>query len=152
MQPAVPVPETTDERPMRPRRKRLPLSFLIAGIVILGAVGYLIFANTQANSVFYITVSELKNCNTLTCTLQSVRVEGTVQAGTVKENDAQQQISFVITQGGQTLAVFYSGIVPDIFRPGIDVVVEGHYSGSGPFQAQTLLTKCPSKFQSTPNS
>ena len=62
-------------------------------------------------------------------------------------NDQQQQIRFVISDGGHSLPVVYSGIVPDIFRPGITVVVEGHYTGQGPFQAQTLLAKCPSKFQ-----
>jgi cytochrome c-type biogenesis protein CcmE len=62
-------------------------------------------------------------------------------------NDAKQQITFTISDSnGQSLPVVYSGIVPDIFAPGIQVVVEGHYTGQGPFQAQTLLAKCPSKF------
>ena len=127
-------------------RKRLPLSFLLGGLVILGAVIYLVYANTQANAVYYMTVSELKHCTT--CTTQSVRVAGVVQAGSVVRTDAKQLITFVIADSGQTLAVTYTGIVPDIFRPGIQVVVEGHYTGQGPFQAQTLLAKCPSKFQS----
>ena len=67
--------------------------------------------------------------------------------GSVVRDDSKQLISFVIAQGGHALPVTYSGVVPDIFRPGIEVVVEGHYSGHGPFQAQTLLAKCPSKFQ-----
>ncbi len=129
MQPALIVPEEVSSRP----RKRLPWSFLIAGIAILGAVAYLVYANTQANAVYYMTVSELKSCTSLACTTQSVRVAGVVQAGTI-------------------VPVVYSGIVPDIFRPGIEVVVEGHYSGHGAFQALTLLTKCPSKFQAAPNS
>ncbi|MBV9710417.1 MAG: cytochrome c maturation protein CcmE [Ktedonobacteraceae bacterium] len=127
-------------------RRRIPLSFIIAAIVILGAVIYLVFANTQASAVYYMTVSELKHCTT--CTVQSVRVAGIVQVGSVVRNDAQEQIAFTIVDGKQTLPVSYSGVVPDIFRPGIQVVVEGHYSGQGPFKAQTLLAKCPSKFQS----
>jgi len=132
-------------------RRRIPLSFIIAAIVILGAVIYLVFANTQASAVYYMTVSELKHCTT--CTVQSVRVAGIVQVGSVVRNDAQEQIAFTIVDGKQTLPVSYSGVVPDIFRPGIQVVVEGHYSGQGPFKAQTLLAKCPSKFQSaTPSA
>jgi len=127
------------------RRKRLRLSFLFAGIAILGAVIYLVVSNTQANAVYYMTVSELKSCKT--CVTQDVRVAGVVQPGSIVRNDAQQTISFVITQGSQTLPVTYTGVVPDIFRPGITVVVEGYYTGSGPFRAQTLLAKCPSKFQ-----
>jgi len=127
------------------RRKRLPLSFILGGLVILGAVLYLVYANTQANAVYYMTVNELKSCTT--CTTQSVRVAGVVQAGSVVRNDAKQLVNFAITADGQSLSVIYSGIIPDIFRPGIQVVVEGHYTGQGPFQAQTLLAKCPSKFQ-----
>ncbi|HZS77658.1 MAG TPA: cytochrome c maturation protein CcmE [Ktedonobacteraceae bacterium] len=136
-----------EEQPLpKKRRRHVPVSFLLAGLAILGAVAYLVFANTQTNAVYYMTVSELKHCST--CASQSVRVAGVVQPGTVVRNDAQQQIRFVIADGGQSLEVVYSGIVPDIFRPGITVVVEGHYTGQGPFQATTLLAKCPSKFQS----
>jgi cytochrome c-type biogenesis protein CcmE len=135
-----------EEQPSPRRRKRLPLTFILGGLAILGAVIYLVYANTQANAVYYFTVSELKNCSI--CSSQSVRVAGAVQAGSIVHNDQQQQqIRFVISDGGHTLPVVYSGIVPDIFRPGITVVVEGHYTGQGPFQAQTLLAKCPSKFQ-----
>jgi len=132
---------------MQPRkRRRLPISFILGGLVILGAVIYLVYANTQANAVYYMTVSELRNCTT--CTTQSVRVAGTVLKGSVVRDDAKQQIRFMIsdTSSSRPLAVMYSGIVPDIFAPGIQVVVEGHYTGQGPFQAQTLLAKCPSKF------
>src|SRR5947209_10684003 len=149
MQPALAAP--TEEKIPSRRRKRLPLSFIIGGIAILAAVIYLVYANTQANAVYYMTVSELKNCTT--CTSQSVRVAGTVQSGSIVRDDQKQLITFVITQGGQSLPVTYSGVVPDIFRPGVEVVVEGHYTGQGPFQAQTLLAKCPSKFQAaTPTS
>ncbi len=145
MQTTVSVPQEEGEKPSRRRRKRLPISFILGGLAILGAVIYLIYANTQANAAFYLTVSELRSCTT--CAAQSVRVAGVVQAGSVVNNEQNQQISFVIADSGQSLPVVYSGIVPDIFGPGITVVVEGHYTGTGPFQAQTLLTKCPSKFQ-----
>jgi cytochrome c-type biogenesis protein CcmE len=146
VQPALTVTTDTDEnKPLR-RRKRFPLAFLLGGIAILAAVIYLVYANTQANAVYYMTVNELKSCTT--CTAQSVRVAGVVQPGSIVRDDQKELIRFVIAAGGQALPVTYTGVVPDIFRPGIEVVVEGHYSGQGPFQAQTLLAKCPSKFQS----
>jgi cytochrome c-type biogenesis protein CcmE len=134
-----------EEQPLPRRRRRLPLPFILGGLAILGAVIYLIYANTQANAVYYFTVSELKNCSI--CSTQSVRVAGVVQARSIVHDDQQQQIRFVISDGDHTLSVVYSGIVPDIFGPGITVVVDGHYTGQAPFQAQTLLAKCPSKFQ-----
>lgn len=147
MQPALTVvtDEKNETRATRPR-KRLPLSFILAGLAIAAAVIYLISANTQANAVYYMTVAELKHCTT--CTTQSVRVAGVVQAGSIVRDDQHHTIRFVISDSQQTLPVTYSGVVPDIFRPGIQVVVEGTYPGQGTFQAQTLLAKCPSKFQS----
>src|SRR2546422_7531291 len=95
VQPAVIMP-AEERKSLRPR-KRLPLSFILGGLAILAAVIYLVYANTQANAVYYMTVSELKNCTT--CTTQSVRVAGFVQPGTIVRDDQKQLISFVITQG-----------------------------------------------------
>jgi cytochrome c-type biogenesis protein CcmE len=147
VQPALTVPADKQEpkKAVR-RRKRVPLSFILAGIAILGAIVYLVYANTQSNALYYMTVPELKHCTT--CATQSVRVAGYVQSGSIKRNDQTQNVAFVITANNQTLPVTYSGVVPDIFRAGVQVVVEGRYTGSGPFVAQTLLAKCPSKFQS----
>src|SRR5260370_30165289 len=100
-----------ERKPLRPR-KRLPLSFILGGLAILAAVIYLVYANTQANALYYMTVSELKTCTT--CTTQSVRVAGVVQAGSIVRNDQSQLVTFVIVDGGQSLAVTYSGVVPDI--------------------------------------
>lgn len=135
----------TEPKTVRPRR-RWPLSFIIVGMIVLGAVFYLVYVNAQSSAVYYMTIPELRGCTT--CATQAVRVTGIVQAGSVVRNDQEDRVSFVIEDGKQTLPVSYSGVVPDIFRPGIQVVVEGHYPGSGTFQAQTLLAKCPSKFQS----
>jgi cytochrome c-type biogenesis protein CcmE len=48
----------------------------------------------------------------------------------------------------ETLPVDYSGIVPDPFREGREVIVTGTLDDSGVLMAQkdSLITKCPSKF------
>src|SRR5437870_9384865 len=108
MQTDVSVPQE-EEKPLSRRRKRLPISFILGGLAILGAVIYLVYANTQANAVYYLTVSELKSCST--CTAQSVRVAGVVQAGSIVRDDQKQEISFAISDsGGQSLPVVYGGI------------------------------------------
>jgi cytochrome c-type biogenesis protein CcmE len=54
-------------------------------------------------------------------------------------------------KGTATVPVVYKGSVPDLFRSGRDVVVDGKLTG-GVFVAvpNTLVTKCPSKY--TPKS
>jgi len=46
-----------------------------------------------------------------------------------------------------SVPVVYHGSVPDLFKVGRDIVVDGHYRG-GVFVALrgTLVTKCPSKY------
>jgi cytochrome c-type biogenesis protein CcmE len=50
-------------------------------------------------------------------------------------------------KGTATVPVVYTGSVPDLFRAGRDIVVEGHLR-NGVFVAipGTLVTKCPSKY------
>src|SRR5260370_37891229 len=92
VQPALTV--STEKSSAAGPRKRFPLSFLLAGIAILGAVLYLVYANTQGNALYYMTVAEMKHCTT--CTTQSVRVAGYVQAGFRKRDDRDPTLSFVI--------------------------------------------------------
>ena len=49
--------------------------------------------------------------------------------------------------GTATVPVVYKGTVPDAFKAGGDIVVDGRYA-NGVFTAipGTLITKCPSKY------
>jgi cytochrome c-type biogenesis protein CcmE len=48
----------------------------------------------------------------------------------------------------QIILVDYKGVVPDTFKPGVEVIVEGRMLPSqGVFNANSLLTKCPSKYK-----
>jgi cytochrome c-type biogenesis protein CcmE len=50
-------------------------------------------------------------------------------------------------KGVATVPVVYTGSVPDLFRPGRDIVVEGRFR-NGVFVAlpDSMVTKCPSKY------
>src|SRR5437764_15071784 len=91
VQPALTVVDEENKAlPSRKRKRRLPRSFIVGGLVILAAVIYLVYANTQATAAYYMTVAELRHCTN--CTAQSVRVAGIVQKESIVRNDAKQQI------------------------------------------------------------
>jgi cytochrome c-type biogenesis protein CcmE len=75
-------------------------------------------------------------------------VTGKVAAGSVEEGSP---LRFAITDrdGGEEVPVSYQGIVPDPFREGREVIVTGSLDSSGVLVAEkdSLITKCPSKFQ-----
>src|SRR5260370_41363266 len=126
----------------RPRKRRVRLSFVLAGLAVAGAVLYLVVATTGASAEFYMTVGQLHACTS--CSARTVRVAGTVASNSITRDAAA--VHFVINDGTQNMPVVYGGTLPDTFVAGGQVVVEGHLA-SGVFQADNVLVKCPSKFQ-----
>lgn len=121
--------------------------FLISALLILIAVSYLVYTSFKSFAIYYYTVSELTEQSESGYN-GNVRVNGTVEAGAVEHGStANSVLEFVITEGGKSLPVIYQGIVPDTFGTGREVVIEGYLDSGGVFQANTILTKCPSKYE-----
>ena len=119
----------------------------IAATVIVLAILYLGFTGFQKSMVYYLTVDELKARGSEVYG-DGIRVSGYVEAGTIESDPKRMHHEFVISENGETLKVQYDGITPDTFKEGAQVVVEGRYDPSGTFKAETLLAKCPSKYES----
>lgn len=49
--------------------------------------------------------------------------------------------TFAVTDGGAAVRVSYSGMIPDLFREGQGVVVEGVMQADGNFKADSVLAK-----------
>jgi len=113
--------------------------------VLAACIGYLIFSATASNAQYYRTVAELKRDPGV----GDSRVLGTVQDD-VQRLEGGLEVRFTASQDGASLPIQYRGQLPDIFKPGIQVVVEGRLEGDGVFHARTLLAKCPSRFTAAP--
>ncbi len=132
------------------RRRWLDLRLLVAALAIAGAVGYLMYTGLQSSAAaYFVTVSELEQ-RAGAVEGKRVRVGGEVVAGSVEVGGPGEPIRFAITDGSSRLAVVYEGVLPDIFAEGRYVIVEGRYRAGQPIAADTLLTQCPSRFESTP--
>lgn len=140
------IVEQGADAPLRRQGRRRQRRFLIAGILILAGLAYLAFTVTKASAVYYLTVPELY-ARGAAAAQRSVRVSGIVDAGSIEKDPSAFVTRFTASDSGGTLPVTYKGAVPDIFQPGIQVVVEGRLGSDGIFHADTLLTKCPSHFQ-----
>ena len=121
--------------------------FLIGGGIVLIAIAYLTFMGFQGSATYYYEVSELlAQGNSIYG--ENVRVNGQVADGSI-EQEAQGRIlkfTMIDIEGEESLPVVYQGVVPDTFKVGNEVVVEGHLNSTGVFQASTLMPKCPSKY------
>lgn len=117
----------------------------LIGTVLAACLGYLVYSSTATSAQYYRTVAELKRDPGA----GSSRVLGTVQDD-VGRLDGGRELHFTISDAGVSVPVLFRGPVPDIFRPGIQVVLEGRLQGDGVFHARTLLAKCPSRFTTAP--
>jgi len=121
------------------------LKWSIPAVIVAACVGYLIYSASGGTTEYYLTVSELRANHES----GDVRVAGVVQDD-VQKTDGGLRVTFTEKDGTASMPVEYSGTLPDIFRPGITVVVEGTLGADGVFHARTLLAKCPSRFSTAP--
>src|SRR5688572_19226424 len=123
--------------------------FLLGGLLILGAVVYLIFSSTMANSESFMTVDEL-NAEGTSAINKSVRLTGAVIGDTIqydaetltltfevaqvtadnKEIEAQGGLAEVLHQAvidptRERVKVVYVGVKPDLLRSEAQAIMAG---------------------------
>ncbi len=67
------------------------------------------------------------------------RIGGLVEAGSIKRG-VGETVSFAVTDGGASVVVSYTGILPDLFAEGQGMVATGSLVG-GAFRATEILAK-----------
>ena len=73
---------------------------------------------------------------------KNIRVGGLVLENSIKYSSDGLRVSFVITDNKNVIDVFYSGILPDLFREKQGVVVEGSFfKNKKTFNARKVLAK-----------
>ena len=122
------------------------IKFIVGGALIALAVFYLIYAGISSNSAYFLTVDEL-NAKGDSIYNRTVRVAGMVDAETIGFNNRDLILTFDVTSDtGERLPVVFNGPKPDQMREWAEAILEGKYDGES-FQAQSLLLKCPSRYE-----
>lgn len=135
----------------QPTGRPVRMGRLAIGILLVaGATGFLVYKATGENLTYYREVDELLAATDIPKG-EKIRLSGDVVDGSIVKSETSRAIRFEITEtggdGSSRVPIAYEGTVPDIFKAGIQVVVEGTMDDAGTFQAETLLAKCPSKYQ-----
>ena len=121
--------------------------FLIGGVIILLAIGYLSFMGFTGSATYYYSVSEIMEKGS-SLYGENIRINGEVAPGSVEQESGSLVLRFTIVdvEGEASLPVVYQGVIPDTFKVGNAVVVEGEINSDGVFRAHTLMPKCPSRY------
>lgn len=130
---------------MKPhRRKRLSIIlFIAAGLGV--AAGLTLFALSQNIDLFY-TPTQIADGEATAG--QQIRIGGMVKEGTYASAADSLQVEFAATDYAHDVLVRYDGILPDLFREGQGVVVEGSLDSQGVFQASRVLAKHDENYMS----
>jgi len=120
-------------------RKRRRLLVVIGGLAMLGIATGLVLTAFNDNLVFFYSPSDLKAKPAPEG--RRLRVGGLVEAGSVSKSADGRTVRFRITDGNNAVAVAYTGVLPDLFREGQGVVVEGALGRDGVVAADTVLAK-----------
>jgi cytochrome c-type biogenesis protein CcmE len=130
--------------PTRKRKIRLVVA-LAAALLLAGALLYTSFGTaTAAKSPSQVLAAGSG---------QSYQLTGKVVPGSIHHQGGALLFRVRDRSGSASVPVSYEGIVPDPFRDGREVIVDGKLrDGTFMGKRDSLVTKCPSKFQGTKKS
>ena len=145
--------------------------FVIGGILILGAVVFLIWTATTSTSEYFLTIDELHDQGASIAN-RNLRVSGAVIGDTIQYDAQTLTLTFEVahvpadnaiieTEGSladalheavmdpsrERMTVVYVGPKPDLLRNEAQAIVTGHVGADGVFYADELLLKCPTKYE-----
>ena len=119
------------------KRKHKRLTFATIALVLLGVATALVLSAFEDSIVFFYSPTELKEKSVADG--RHIRIGGLVEEDSVKKGGGAVTL-FQVTDLTSTVAVSYTGLLPDLFREGQGVVAEGTLK-NGVFMASDVLAK-----------
>jgi cytochrome c-type biogenesis protein CcmE len=148
-QPAQTIPADLAEQKTSTRS----FKFIIAGLLVVALIIGLIVQATIATGAYYLTVDEVHE-RAPNLYGERVRVNGLVVDDSENWNPQGPTLRFAIVdeedQNGSQLEIVFDGPRPDNFQRAASAIIEGQLLPDGSFQADTLLLKCPSRYDEEP--
>ena len=112
--------------------------FIIGGLVIVAALGYMIYAGVSQSIVYFVTPSELSAAPVAG---KAYRLGGMVLPGSLKWEPRTLDLTFTVSDGKHAIAVRHKGTPPDLFGEGRGAVVEGSWAAEGYFKSSHIMAK-----------
>ena len=137
--PGADAPTELSPRPARPARVRRGRRRLIPWILTVGVVGAVVFliANLLGDAALFFYNADEAVERRVELGDDRFRVQGTPIEGTIIESfrDDRPVVGFSITFGEVAIDVVHVGDPPELFQPGVPVVLEGAWTeGAAPIE------------------
>lgn len=127
-------------------RRRWRGASLVGILAVLGGFGYLLYGGIGENLVYYLTPSELE-ARGAEVQDAPVRLGGVVVPESVNWDPDALDLRFRVGDGDTEIEVHSTGAPPQMFRDGIEVLVEGRMADSGIFESNHLMVKHSNEYR-----
>jgi len=119
---------------------------LVAVLVIGGAFAALLATTLRDDAQYFKHVDEVMP-HASTWYNKTLQLHGFVVADSIQRRPNTLDYRFKIKNGESEVLANYTGVVPDTFKDGAEVVLKGRLSAAG-FQVEPngVTAKCPSKY------
>ena len=134
------TPRTVDA-PARTRRRGSPIAVVVLVVLVLAAGFVLVRGLRDATVFFYRADEAVARRDELG--ERRFRLQGTVLEGVARSGEA---VRFAVEANGVAVDVDHQGDPPELFEPGIPVVLEGHWEGDR-FASDRILVKHSSEYK-----
>jgi cytochrome c-type biogenesis protein CcmE len=114
------------------------MKLLIGLLIVIGALAWVTVRGLSGSFVYYLTPTDIVTHHKAHVG-ERVRLGGYVLPGSVGHTSST--LTFTISDETNSIAVSSVGSVPELFRAGEGVVLEGSLGADGTFHADTLLIK-----------
>lgn len=120
---------------------------LISGAVLLGALTMVLYTTVSSGAQYYKHVDEVMT-KPGDWYGKKMQMHGFVVDNSIEQRPNTMDYRFKLKSGDYQVLAMYSGLVPDTFKDGAEVVVTGRLGPQG-FQVDPngVTAKCPSKYE-----
>jgi cytochrome c-type biogenesis protein CcmE len=119
----------------------------LTAVVLAVAFGGLLYSSLREGAQYYKHVDEVM-ADPDAWYGKPLQLHGFVVDGSLMKKRDSLDYRFQITNNGKVVNASYSGITPDTFKEGSEVVVKGRLSPQGfAVEPNGVMAKCPSKYQ-----
>jgi len=163
--------QTTVGTQVYARRGGGRVKFLVGGLLVIGAIIYLVVSSLQSTAQYFYTVNEIQergaslvgrnlrasgavlgdtityDPKTLTITFQVANVSNDAEDVEAAGGLAEILHQAVMDPNATRMTVVYVGPKPDLLKNEAQAIVTGKLGEDGVFYADELLLKCPTRYE-----
>jgi cytochrome c-type biogenesis protein CcmE len=123
------------------------LRALLSALAIGGTLAVLLVVTMRGDAMYFREVDEVMAQPAL-YQGKTFKMHGYVVEDSIKRRGSSLDYRFEVRNGESVIAASYTGLVPDTFKGGAEVVLTGRLSETG-FQVEPngVTAKCPSKYE-----